>query len=180
MFEGAHGLTRVDTQMLNHMSKAGRHSQMRKAIGSFIASRLNHDEISRESALFRNLDRNKDGYITFKELRKSLKGRMSDDQIQGLIDNIDTDNNGVISYTEFISATVTSYLVDESRLEKAFKAFDRDGNGQITMDELKQLFINEGEDVEADEAVKKIIEEIDANGDGMIDFEEFKKCMGMD
>lgn len=47
---------------------------------------------------------------------------------------------------------------------------DRDGNGKITLEELSEVLGN-------DERLKGIIKEIDDNGDGEIDFEEFQKMM---
>lgn len=33
-------------------------------------------------------------------------------------------------------------VLTKNKLEKAFKMVDKDGSGQITIDELKQIFIN--------------------------------------
>lgn len=59
----------------------------------------------------------------------------------------------------------------------AFSVFDRNGDGNISKEELKQVL--ESEEVEGALGTKAIAElmlEVDSNGDGMIDFAEF---MGM-
>lgn len=51
--------------------------------------------------------------------------------------------------------------------------FDLDGNGQITLDELREVL---GGD-EDDEDIKQLISQVDKDGDGQINFDEFKDMM---
>ena len=49
------------------------------------------------------------------------------------------DNSGTIDYREFIAATVhLNKLEREEHLVAAFRYFDKDGSGYITVDELQQ------------------------------------------
>ena len=52
----------------------------------------------------------------------------------------------------------------------------RDGDGLITASELKLTMNNLGEPL-TDEEVQAVIEEADIDGDGKINFQEFKKLM---
>ena len=72
---------------------------------TFLASRVANDEIENQLASFHKLDKNKDGYITMKELQKGLKG-YSQEQLQSIMDSVDTDRNGAIDYSEFVAATL--------------------------------------------------------------------------
>ena len=84
----------------------------------------------------------------------------------------------MVSFLEFLSATVTKdlYLLSD-KLGEAFKAFDRDGSGFITLDELMEV-IGGDESFEIDRKVwDKVIGEVDVDGDGKINFEEFVKLM---
>jgi len=66
----------------------------------------------------------------------------------------------------------------EENLRVAFSMFDKDGSGKIDTKEVKELL--EGEDFKDQislEQVDKIISEVDVNGDGEIDFEEFLEMM---
>ncbi len=54
--------------------------------------------------------------------------------------------------------------------------FDLDANGQITPRELKYILGAKNSDIK-DEEWEQMIAEYDKNGDGMINFEEFKKMM---
>ena len=52
---------------------------------------------------------------------------------------IDTNQNGLIDYTEFIAACLHSYnYLKESHLRSAFSYFDKDGSGTISREELRQ------------------------------------------
>jgi calcium-dependent protein kinase len=56
-------------------------------------------------------------------------------------------------------------LISKERLEKTFSLFDKDGNGFLTPDELRDFFgpMNVDED-----ALKKIIQQVDLNKDGKV------------
>lgn len=56
---------------------------------------------------------------------------------------IDLDNNGKISYSEFVTAAADiNKMLTEQNLRQAFNLFDIDNNGQITPRELKYVLAN--------------------------------------
>jgi len=66
----------------------------------------------------------------------------------------------------------------EDYLKTAFLMFDKDGSGKIDNEEVIALL--SGEDLSnfvSKEAVGEALKEIDENGDGEIDFEEFMQMM---
>ena len=82
------------------------------------------------------------------------------------------DGSGKISYDEFLSAMISSKkVVTEERLEKAFKLFDKDNSGKLSVKEIKAVFGG------TEEQWKNVINEIDLNNDGEVDFAEFKIMM---
>ena len=62
-------------------------------------------------------------------------------------------------------------FLTEDRLEKAFKMLDRDENGLLSVDEIKSFF---GGD---EKTWKKVLKDVDKNGDGDVDYKEFKQMM---
>ena len=57
-----------------------------------------------------------------------------------------------------------------SSLDQAFCVFDKDGNGKISADELKNVMINLGEKL-TDEELEEMIREADIDGDGEVNYE---------
>lgn len=71
----------------------------------------------------------------------------------------------------------TTFLREEY-LKAAFKMFDSDNSGKIDRAELHQLLSGEEfKDVYTEDQMKKAIAEVDVDGDGEIDFDEFMQMM---
>lgn len=63
---------------------------------------------------------------------------------------------------------------EEEELRRAFREFDKDGNGYISQDELALVMETLDEKFTSDE-IKAMVKEVDHNGDGHIDYNEFCK-----
>ena len=60
----------------------------------------------------------------------------------------------------------------------AFRVFDRNGDGKISPDELKLVLKDDSvQGVAGAQTVAELLQEVDQNGDGMIDFQEFLAMM---
>jgi len=89
--------------------------------------------------------------------------------------NIDKDNSGKIDYSEFVSASINKKMVlQKNKLKSVFTLFDKDGSGNLSIDELKSFFTMGNN---SDEMWRKVVEEYDDNGDGEISYEEFLKII---
>jgi calcium-dependent protein kinase len=89
---------------------------------------------------------------------------------------IDADCSGEIEYSEFVVASMNEKnLLNNSKLQTAFKMFDKDGGGSISIDEIKQV-LSFGQNLD-EEVISQIIKQVDANGDGEISYEEFAEMM---
>ncbi|KAH9315831.1 hypothetical protein KI387_024458 [Taxus chinensis] len=143
-----------------------------------IAQSLSEEEIAGLREMFKTMDTDNSGAITFDELKAGLKrygSNMKESEIRALMDAADVDNSGSIDYGEFIAATFhLNKLEREEHLFAAFSYFDKDSSGYITVDELQQACLeNNSSDVPIDE----IIREVDQDNDGRIDYNEFVAMM---
>ena len=93
----------------------------------------------------------------------------------------DLNGNGELDYSEWLLASSKrNELLNEPRLKQAFDYFDKDKSGTISLDELKSVLGETGlqSNEELDQGVwEDILAEADENGDGEIDFQEFKNMM---
>jgi len=96
----------------------------------------------------------------------------------------DKDGNGDIDFKEFMMATdMTASGSPEEKLRWAFKMYDKDGSGSIELPEMIEIIgtLYEMEGVPKDAAADragKIFRELDIDGNGELDEDEFVKgCM---
>ena len=133
--------------------------------------------------LFNQMDKSGDGKITKAELLKGLseryKSKTLEQDVEEIYKNLDMDNNGYIGYEEFVRAAVSNeYFVKDNVLRFAFRYFDKDDSGEITFDEIENLFTQSIPDkTKVHETLKNIIQEVDKNNDDKITFEEFSIVM---
>ena len=162
---------------ITHMAKFIEENRFKKAVLQFISSQFDiQKEESNLKDIFKSLDSSGKGELSkdiFIDKLKELYGE-NDGKIIGetIFSNLDLDGSGQISYNEFLSAMINNKkIITDERLEKAFKMFDKDNNGRLSVDEIISVF---GGDKES---WKKVISEIDLNKDGEVDYNEFKLMM---
>ncbi|KAK2659279.1 hypothetical protein Ddye_005812 [Dipteronia dyeriana] len=168
----------LDSAVLSRLKHFSAMNKLKKMALRVIAERLSEEEIGGLKELFKMIDTDSSGTITFEELKAGLKrvgSQLMESEIKSLMDAADIDNNGTIEYGEFLAATLHLNKIDrDENLIAAFSFFDKDGSGYITIDELQQACKEFGlGDVHLDEIVK----EIDQDNDGRIDYGEFAAMM---
>ncbi|KAI3705282.1 hypothetical protein L1987_75517 [Smallanthus sonchifolius] len=127
--------------------------------------------------MFQMIDTDNSGHITFDELKAGLKrvgANLKESEIYDLMQAADVDDSGTIDYGEFVAATLhMSKIEKENHLFVAFSYFDKDGSGYITADELQHACEEFGIDVPFEE----LIQDVDQDNDGRIDYNEFVAMM---
>lgn len=154
----------------------------KKTTVTYIASRIPEEKIQDLRQAFQKLDVNGDGVLSKQELMKGVMEipgcNIQSQDWDMIVDMMDTNKNGNIDYTEFIAACMQSsvYANDETQLKSAFEFFDKDKNGSITIDELRQT-LRDDHVLLSDSKIEALIREVDFNQDGVIDYHEFIKMM---
>ncbi|XP_027368242.1 calcium-dependent protein kinase 29-like [Abrus precatorius] len=180
MKEGADAFNNPpDSVVLIRMKQFKAMNQMKKLALKVIAENLSEEEMKGMRQMFNNMDTDRSGTITFKELKSGLSGlgsQLSDSELRQLMDAADVDKNGTIDYCELITATMDQHKLErEDNLSKAFQYFDKDNSGYITRDGLRQAITEYqmGDEISIEEAFHCI----DSDKDGRIDYHEFATMM---
>ena len=144
-------------------------------------SKLPAETIAQYRDVFEVFDKDKDGHITKEELKKALTKLhvdVSDEDVDRMMANVDTDGNGEIDFDEFCQMMAqpseTTTAVED--LREAFKAFDTDNDGYISKEELHQV-MKELDDTMTEADIDAMMDAADTNNDGRIDFAEFERMM---
>ena len=161
---------------INSFKNYSSSNKLKKAVLTFIASRLSEEEVKKLKENFQKIDTNGDGMLSLEEVKKAIshnKG-ISLSNVEQIFKSIDTDNSGNIDYTEFIAASLDKNVyLQENKLYEAFKLFDVDGSGKISKDEIAYILGTEKKSKE----IEKLFKKYDTNNDGEIDFKEFVNMM---
>ncbi|XP_034681536.1 calcium-dependent protein kinase 26 isoform X1 [Vitis riparia] len=168
----------LDPAVLSRLKQFSAMNKLKKMALRVIAESLSEEEIAGLREMFKAMDTDSSGAITFDELKAGLRrygSTLKESEIRDLMDAADVDNSGTIDYGEFIAATVhLNKLEREEHLVAAFQYFDKDGSGYITVDELQQAC---AEHNMTDVFLEDIIKEVDQDNDGRIDYSEFVAMM---
>ena len=151
-------------------------NKLSRAVLTYIASRLTDDEVKKLKDAFQKIDVNGDGMLTLDELKNAISQNPEVHvmNIEQIFKTIDTDNSGVINYTEFLAASIDKRIyLQEDKLRDAFKLFDEDKSGKISKSEISKVLKFKKSGAE----MTKLFEKYDLNGDGEIDFDEFLNMM---
>jgi calcium-dependent protein kinase len=156
-------------------------SRLKKVAMTLIAQHLQEDKIDELKDIFKGIDKNDDGTLTYSEIKEGLAKSDSTlgRNLEVALAEIDSDASGVIEYTEFLAAAMERKLyIQRDVCWNAFQVFDLNSDGVITKEELhKVLSASEVTDSFPMSTVEAMIKEVDQNGDGHVDFDEFFQMM---
>ncbi|GFS37664.1 calcium-dependent protein kinase family protein [Actinidia rufa] len=137
----------LNPAVLSRLKQFSAMNKLKKMALRVIAESLSEEEVAGLREMFKAMDTDNSGAITFDELKAGLRrygSTLKDTEIRTSwmrcsCFQADIDNSGTLDYGEFIAATVhLNKLERKEHLVAAFQYFDKDGNGYMTVDELQQ------------------------------------------
>ena len=158
------------------------HSKIQQLVIAFLVHNLPSTNSSTNILkLYRFFNDSGDCKLTKEELIKGLSNYRDSLEVAEKVDHLflllDSDNNGYIEFEEFLRACIDKKeLLKEEYLKYAYKFMDKENKGNLTVQDVNNLFC-EGSNKLFEIAISKDISDVDEDGDGNINFQEFKKLM---
>lgn len=151
------------------------------AVITFIVVQLTEkEELVEQQKAFTMLDVDNDGKLGKQELidgyyRIFKDMKIAEHHVNSIFAKVDGDGSGEIDYSEWLVATIDKdKLLTHEKLTAAFQLFDKDGGGTISAEEVKEELCGVNGSVQIDDEIwQKIIMDVDTDGNGELDFEEF-------
>ncbi|KAK8453979.1 hypothetical protein SEVIR_5G375000v4 [Setaria viridis] len=145
-----------------------------------IADHLSAEEVEDIKEMFKTMDTDNDGIVSYEELKTGiakLGSHLAESEVQMLIEAVDTNGRGALDYGEFLAVSLhLQRMADDEHLRRAFLFFDKDGNGFIEPEELREALVDDGA-ADSMEVVNDILQEVDTDKDGKISYDEFVAMM---
>lgn len=147
-----------------------------------MADLLTLQQITELKEAFSAFDKDCDGNITIDDLEQafsSIGHKISRKKLQTILGEADLDSNGVIDFPEFLTLVATKLNDPEEKeleLRRAFRMYDLGNTGYITVPNLKLVMGRLGCPLTSEQAFD-MISEADADGDGKLSFDDFRRIM---
>ncbi|NWU14060.1 CABP4 protein, partial [Cephalopterus ornatus] len=143
---------------------------------------LSPEELDGLLDAFKEFDTDQDGYISYKDLGECMRtlGYMPTEmELIEISQHIKMRMGGRVDFEDFVQMMgpklreETAHMVGVRELKIAFREFDMNGDGEISTAEMREAIAALlGEQLKAQE-VDEILQDVDLNGDGHVDFDEF-------
>jgi len=159
--------------VLTNLNNFNHKYKFKQALLNIMSDTMTDAELTSLQKTFKTLDENGDGVITVAELTNAINKwgghehkNPDTEYLFNMMKSADLDGDGALSYNELLMTCVQRKLnAKEERLWSAFCKLDLDADGTITKAEIEQVLNTK--DAQA------LIAEVDKNGDGKVDYEEF-------
>ena len=140
---------------------------------------LTEEQIAVFKEAFSLFDKNGEDIITTKVLENVLRYlgiNLSTAELKDIIDEIDTNGNGIIGFSEFLSMMARKIKETQSKdkLWETFRIFDKEGNQSISAAELRYMMTQLGEKL-TDEEIDEMIKIADTDNINKVNYDEFVK-----
>ena len=141
------------------------------------------NEMNEAFSLF---DKDGDGTISSNEIgivMKALGENPTDEQIANCLSEMETTEDGSLAYEEYERIMTTKKIGDEAyenNVLEAFKFFDKESNGTVTVETMKELLTTMCEKL-SDTELEEFLKQADPENQGVIHYEAYvKKLMTLE
>lgn len=127
---------------------------------------------------FAVFDKDQDGIITKEELGHVLFAigqRPTMKQIEYVLQRVSGGAPGV-TFDQFVALMNQGSDDYDGELRQVFSVFDLNSDGVLSTDEVYHVMVQLSDKIKYEE-VKEMVQEADSNGDGFVDFSEFKTIL---
>lgn len=176
--DGAAPDTPLDSSVIRAMTHFNARNRLRREALRLISSTLSADDLKVLAGQFHAMDTDADMLITYQELAAAIRkmgigDSATEDEVMRAMEAMDADRDGTIDLQEFLAATSELQMIEhQNNIWWAFCQYDKNGDGTITLDELRDVLRGD------DEAkLLEYIREYDADQDGRISYEEFIRML---
>merc|ERR1712022_54625 len=130
--------------------------------------KMTDDQKKEVKEAFDLFDTDNSGAIDAKELKIAMQAlgfEPSSEEIAKMVRDIDIDGNATVEFEEFLEMMEGKMAGKDpvEEMKKAFKLYDKDGKGKITIDDMKRVGKELGEALSEDE-LQAILDESDRDG----------------
>jgi len=176
--DGAAPDTPLDSSIIRAMTHFNARNRLRREALRLISSTLSADDLKVLAGQFHAMDTDADMLITYQELAAAIRKlgvgeSATEEEVMRAMEAMDADRDGTIDLQEFLAATSELQMIEhQNNIWWAFCQYDKNGDGTITLDELREVLKGDGE-----EQLQAYIKEYDADNDGTISYEEFIRML---
>ncbi|ELK24264.1 Calcium-binding protein 4 [Myotis davidii] len=141
---------------------------------------LGPEELDELQSAFEEFDTDRDGYIGYRDLGTCMRtlGYMPTEmELIEVSQHVKMRMGGRVDFEEFVELMApklreeTAHMLGVRELRIAFREFDRDRDGRITVAELRQAAPALLGEPLADPELEEMLRNVDLNGDGTVDFD---------
>lgn len=137
-------------------------------------------EINEIKEAFDLFDSDASGVIDVKELRGAMTSHglaLTNKKVMDILERIDSDSNGEIDFEEFLTIMSSRMSDSEKSIETVFRIFDGSGEGKITVEDLKRIAEEVGDNPTAEDLQEMIDLVQEGEKKDFVNFEEFTKIV---
>jgi Ca2+-binding EF-hand superfamily protein len=130
---------------------------------------------------FNGFDKKNEGKIKAGDIAAAMKKmnlNCKADWLEKMEEYIDTEGTGYVPLEEFIELVRRKIQADEDEreLKEIFRVLDKEKKGEVNVNELRWILKNLGDDF-TEEDIDDMINDVDTDGSGWVDYDEFSKLM---